>query len=294
MSQPAQDYIAAFRRGEDFTPPAKGVFLNGQPDPAALKLLGQELASAAPSVREKVVELLVNMAVRTDPLTPRGAEVLRHREILALLAGPGLAKPDLGREAAMDALRKLATHDALAPFGAAFVKSLDEAPAEEGFLLVAKAKPPQGRALVERLAGSARWKDVEAVRIARAALGAQDLEDEYIKAATEATEGKALATALGSLGLIGTRRSLTALAKQLRTPVTINVPGAYEKSVRLNVLEALLYNFPDQTVLYPNNIIRDSDYAAAEEFCIRTFGVTYATPRPPFLTYRGYPIPRPE
>src|SRR6476661_1427772 len=91
ISQSAQDYIAAFRRGEEFTPPAKGVFVNGQPDPAALKILGDELTTGQSSVREKLVHLLVDMGVQTDPLTPKGAEVLRHPQIIALLAGPGLA-----------------------------------------------------------------------------------------------------------------------------------------------------------------------------------------------------------
>ena len=77
--------------------------------------------------------------------------------------------------------------------------------------------------------------------------------------------------------------------RRIRSPMTILVPNAYEKSVRLNVLEALLYNFPDQTVLYPNNIISEKDYTAAEEFCTKTLGVTYTTPPPPFMTIRGFP-----
>jgi hypothetical protein len=291
MTKSAQDYIAAFRRGEDFTRPTTGVIVDGQPNGAALQLLGQELAVADPSVREKIVALLVDMGLRTDPLTPKGAEVLRNPQIIALLAGAGLAKPDLGREAAMDALRKLVTRPDLARFEDAFVKPLVDAPTEEAFLLVAKAKPQKAKVLVDRLAKSPQWKEVEAAKIARAALGAKDVEDEYLAAADAATDGKALARALGPLALMGTPRSLKAIAERLRTPLTIHVPGAFEKSVRLNVLEALLYNFPDQPVLYPNNINAEADYTAAERFCTQTLGVTYKTPPPPFLTYRGYPIP---
>jgi hypothetical protein len=294
ISQSAQDYIAAFRRGEDFTPPAKGVFVNGQPDPAAVKILGDELATAGPSVREKLVALLVAMSVQTDPLTPKGAEVLRHPQIVALLAGAGLAKPDGGREAAMDALRKLATPATLSKFDAAIVKALEESPSDEAFLLVAKAKPKNAKALVDRLAAMPQWRSQESVRIASAALGATQTEDAYLKIADEATDGKVLAKALGPLALMGTPRSLRAIAGRLRTHLTIDVPGAYEKSLRLNVLDALLYNFPDQTVLYPNNIIKESDYTAAEHFCTKTLGVVYTTPPPPFMTYRGYPIPRPN
>ena len=172
-----KDYIAAFQRGEDFTPPASGVFVDGRPDRAGLQLLGQELAVANPEIRENIVALLVDMGLQSDPLTEKGAEVLRFPQIISLLAGAGLVKPDLGREAAMDALRKLVTQAHLASFADSFAKALEEMPSEEAFLLVAKAKPQHAKALVERLAASAEWKEVEAARVARAALGAEDVED---------------------------------------------------------------------------------------------------------------------
>lgn len=294
MPRTAQEYVAAFERGEDFTPPATGVIINGRPDSAALEILGKELAVASPPVREKIVALLVDMGRLTDPLTPKGADVVRNPEVLALLAGPALARPDLGREAAMDALRKLVTRSDLARFDDAIVKTLESAPSEEAFLLVAKAKPPRAAEVVNRLAALPAWKEAEAVRIARAALGDQNVEDEFLALAANAeraNNGEALSHALGTLGLIGAPRSLKAIAQRLRTPSTIHIPGAFEKSVRLSVLEALLYNFPDEPVLYPNNIIREADYTAAERFCTATLGVTYLAPPPPFLTYRGYPTP---
>ncbi len=294
MPKNAQDYIAAFNRGEDFTRPLTGLLIAGQPDGAALQVLGQELAIASPTVREKIVALLVELGLQTDPLSPKGAEVLRNQQIIELLAGSGLAKADLGRNAAIEALRKLVTPSNLGRFEEVFVKTLLSAPTEGAFLLVAKAKPRSEIELVDRLARSAKWKEVEAAKIARAALGANDVEDEYLAAAEAAPDGKAFAKALRPLGLMGTPRSLKAIAERLRTPLTIDVPGAYEKSLRLNVLEALLYNFPDQPVLYPNNILTEADYTAAERFCIRTFGVAYPNPPPPFMTYRGYPSPLPR
>ena len=113
--------------GQDFVPPAKGVFADGRPDDEALALLGKALEAGSPTVRENVVKLLVDMGRSTDPLTPEGADVLRHPRIIGLLAGTGLARPDLGREAAMDALRKLVSSRALAPFGEAFADTLGKA-----------------------------------------------------------------------------------------------------------------------------------------------------------------------
>ena len=294
MSKSAQDYIAAFQRGENFNPPATGVFVNGQPDEAALQILGKELAVANPNVRENIVRLLVDMARRTDPLTPKGADVVRHPQILTLLAGPGLSKPDLGREAAMEALRKLVTQQDLARFDSAITNALAEKPTSEAFLLVAKAKPEKAKELVDRLAALPEWNNEESAKIARAALGATEVEDEYLAAADAAQDGKSLARALGPLGLIGTPRTLKAIAERLRSPLTIEISGHMPggvKSVRLNVLDALLYNFPDQPVLYPNNINRDEDYRAAERFCTERLGVTYKTPPPPYLKYGNIPVP---
>jgi hypothetical protein len=294
MSQ-ARSYIDAFTRGEDFSPPSKGLVSGGQPDPAAVALLEQALVRASPAVTENIVALLVDVGLATDPLQPKGAEVLRHPrilEILAWVARRGAA--DLGREAATSALRKLVTPADLAPFGDGFAAALDAEPTEEAFLLVAKAKPQAAKPVVERLVRSPQWKGVEEARIAHAALGAEDVEDEFLRLATDAEragDGKALARALGSLALIGTPRSLRAVAERLRTPLTISIPGAFEKSVRLSVLEALLYAFPDQPELYPNNIIEESDYTAAEAVCTRLLGVRYQQPPPPFLTIRGAPIP---
>ena len=293
MSDNARDYLAAFQRGEDFTPPATGVFTNDQPDESALKLLGNELAVASPNVRDNIVKLLVDMGRRTDPLTRKGADVLRHPRILALLAGPGLAKADLGRETAMEALRKFVTPADLAGFEIAFTQVLEQKPTTEAFLLVAKAKSAKAKELVDRLSRQPQWREVQAARIARAALGSTEDEEQFVASAEAANDGETLARALGPLALIGTPRSLKAIAERLRTELTIEIPGHMPgrnvKSARLNVLEALLYNFPDQPVLYPNNVNRDEDYRAAERFCIEKFGVAYRDPPPPFLKYATLP-----
>ena len=293
MSQAAHDYIAAFKRGEDFSPPAKGVYVNGQPDPAAVEILSKELAEAAPNVRENIVLLLVEMGRTTDLLARQGADVLRHPEIIEALAGPGLARPDLGREAAMDALRKLVTQRDLAQFDAAFTNALALEPTEEAFLLVAKAKSFKSKDLIERLVKLPRWQDLEAARIARAALGNEEDEKKFLDAAARADSGEELAVAIGPLALMGTERSLRFIGEKLRSPWTIDIPGHMPgrsvQSVRLNVLDALLYNFPDQPELYPNNINRDEDYRAAERFCTERLGVVYRESPPPFLKYGNIP-----
>lgn len=293
MSEAARNYIAAFQRGEDFKAPANGVYLQGRPDPAALDTLAEALGKEDPNVRENIVDLLVEMGVSTDPLQRSGAETLRHPQILEILAGPGLAKPDLGREAAMDALRKLGTRTDLAKFGEQFANTLALEPTEEAFLLVAKAKPARAKELIERLLKLPRWENLDAARIADAALGNTEEEQKFLSAATEAKTGESLAEVIGPLALMGTERSLMFIGEQLRSPLLIEIsghmPGRSVKSVRLNVLDALLYNFPDQPEFYPNNIHRDEDYRAAERACSERLGVVYRNAPPEFLKYGNIP-----
>ncbi|MEM9455118.1 MAG: hypothetical protein AAGF11_13135 [Myxococcota bacterium] len=293
----AQQYINAFERGEDFTPPAQGMITNGEPDPAELERIEKALPHASAAVTENLVTLMVDVALSTDSLKPAGAEVLRHPRTISLLVQiAGRDQPDLAREAAMSALRKLVTPAQLAPHGDIFTQALDRGPSEEAFLLVAKAKPDPAKPVVEYLVGTTRWRGAEEAQIAHAALGDTTQEDRFLEALEQAetrADAEAVTRTLGSLALIGTPRSLRAVAERLRTPLIFSVPGAFEKSVRLNVLEALLYHYPDQPILYPNNIIEESDYTKAEVFCTQTLGVTYSQPPPPFLTYRGAPLPMP-
>lgn len=297
MSKSAEDYISAFKRGEDFVPPAKGVFVNGRPDDTALDAFGKELPVAAPNVRENIVKLLVDMGRSTDPLEKSGADVIRHQRILELLAGPALAKPDLGREAAIEALRKLTTQRDLARFENEFTNALAEEPTAEAFLLVAKAKSYKAKELIERLIALPRWKEMEEAKIARAALGSKDDEDSFIVAATAAAakDGVSFANAIGPLALMGTPRSLKFIAEHLRTSLMIDIPGhgpgRSMQSARLNVLDALVYNYPDQPVLYPNNINQDGDYRNAERFCTESLGVTYKDPPPPYFKFGNVPEP---
>ena len=289
MPRRVHDYIAAFEKGEDFQPPSTDLIVNGQPEAASLQVLAQALDSKPAEVREQIVLLLVDLGLRTDPLTAAGAEVLRHKEIIRILVEHALQPADLGREAAMDALRKLVRSEDLAPYGDRFTKELRAAPSQEAFLLVAKAKARSAAGLVETLVHAPAWADVEAARVAHAALGDTATEDEFLARGQAASTGQDLARALAPLALIGTERSLKAVAQRLRSPLIITLPGAHDKSVRLDVLDALRYNYPDEPVLYPNNINDDSDYAAAEQFCSRKLGVVYSEARPPFVTYVGHP-----
>lgn len=69
----AQNYIDAFRRGEDFAKPLQGLVQNHQVNRAAVAILAKELGTGTPEVREKIVWLLEAMALEAnapDPARP--------------------------------------------------------------------------------------------------------------------------------------------------------------------------------------------------------------------------------
>jgi hypothetical protein len=304
MSTAADHYLEAFRRGEEFRGPSTGLvvggalhapsgrMMQGQPDPAAIAQLSQELTSGSVFVRLNVVALLVDVGLQVDPGRPAGTEALRNKEIIEILVKGGLGKRDAAREATMDALRKLARPADLRPWTARFVQELEGKPSKDGLLLVAKAKGIGAKPFVEELARSPDWQKQESLKIAQAALGNRAVEDEFVRQTAQANEAKdsrQFMQSLAPLAMIGTRTSLAALARYLRTPLTFLVPGALEKSLRLSVLEALLYHYPDRPELYPNNIRTEADYKAAERLCSQELGLTYDMPAPPFMTYRPFP-----
>jgi hypothetical protein len=306
MTTPVDNYIASFRKGQEFTGHSEGLIvggklhrpsgriMQGQPDEDALEKLKKELASGDAFVRRNVVALLVDVGLQVDPRRPEGTEALRDKDIIEVLVRVGMARRDVGREAAMDALRKLVRPGDLAPYAEVFARALQEKPTEDAFLLVAKAKAMAARPRVDELAQDPSWKNNEAVKIAQAALGHRELEAAFIKQVAEAHQAgdsEKFMQSLGTLALIGTPASLRAIAGYLRTPLTFLIPGAMEKSLRLNVLEALQYNYPDQPVLYPNNIHSAAEYTAAEKFCTEELGVVFEGPEPPFMTFRPFPVP---
>ena len=67
------------------------------------------------------------------------------------------------------------------------------------------------------------------------------------------------------------------------------MPGRKRSSVRLNVLDALAYNFPEYPVLYRNNIHRMMIIVRQSGFCIESLGVTYRGAPPPFLKFGNIP-----
>jgi hypothetical protein len=59
----------------------------------------------------------------------------------------------------------------------------------------------------------------------------------------------------------------TALASRMRTKWEVELPAAFRRSVRVDILAALRYNFPAEPVLFESNTENDRGYEAVERFC---------------------------
>jgi len=288
----AQDYIEFFRQGgEYYDKKLPGLMISTQPDPQALKALGEALLTDGRDVRKKIIDLLNDVRRLSDPVYE-----LRSPEIIALMVGPGFAKTDGARDDAMDILMKYASTATLSRYGDVFLKALKEDPEGSPLMLIAKAKPKGAWEEVDRLSKLPEWKNEEAIRIARAALGDTKIEDEYIadaKHKEETGDANGLAKSFRPLVEIGTQRSLQAVCRRMRSPLITVSPGVEKRSVRLVVMDALTYAFPEEWKLLGSTApqdVSDEDYIRVERFCTKATGVRYDDlPRPPFFTIMVYP-----
>jgi len=292
---PAEAAIARFRSGERYQPPPSAFLSSGHIRAEDLQPFGDALRVERPTVGEGIVRLLADLGQRADPLYAQGGQLIREPYILTLLVDEGLIKDDLGRQASLSALQEFAPANLLKPYGRALKRDLEEHPCATAFLLIAKAKPAGAGALVGELRATPRWSKEPNARIAAAALGDTAIEKGYVAVFDAATSGEEKARAAKVLGLIGTETALKALASALRSDLTIDRPDLYfKRSVRVDILEALSYNFPGEPALYESQINDDSGYERAERFCETRLGVSWKQPRPPYLKIGGYPIPVPR
>jgi len=289
----AELHIERFRRGERFQPPARAFLTGGGVPQEELNVLAYALRTESAPVREEIVRLLADAGYRSDPLFASGGQVIRHPGIIYVLVEYGLAQPDPGRDAALETLQTYVPPDLLAPYGPQLTGDLERTPDSTAFLVIAKGKPPVAVPVVRKLLLMPRWAKQQEARVAAAALGDKGIEKDFVEMFLGAQEAKEKAKLARVLGWIGTEDALRALAGQMRTDLIFEVPRAFRRSVRLDIMAALGYNFPALTFLYENSIRNDQDYARVEQFCEQRFQVQWDRPRPPYLKIQGYPIPAP-
>jgi len=294
MTHAAEAAIVQFRKGVRYQPPPKAFLEECSLLVEELEPFGPALRRESGPVREQIVRLLADAGKRADPMYPIGGQMIRQKRIVSMLVEDGLTHEDLGREAALGAMQQYVPTEFLKPYGKVLTDDLKERPGSTAFLLIAKAKPAEAVPVVRKLMAAPRWPKELTARVAAAALGDKGIEKEFIDSFREATDPVEKARLAKVLGWIGTDAVLRALADAMRTDRVIEKLHVSRRSVRLDVLAALSYNFPDQEVLFESQILDESGYDQAEAFCEQRFGTKWDRPRPPFLTVMGYPIPMPR
>ncbi|MDR2207542.1 MAG: hypothetical protein LBE22_00995 [Azoarcus sp.] len=286
----AQDFIEFFREGgkyydKQYLP---NLMTDNRPDPEAMRVLGEALATDTRDVRRKIIALLKDIGNLEYPKYE-----LRTPEVIDLMIGPGFAKLDAARSDAMGLLSERASTATLSRYGDVFLKELKENPERISFLLIAKAKPRGAWKEVDRLSRLPERKDDPGIRIARAALGDTEIEDKYIddaKQKEDAGDAKGLVKAFKPLVYIGTQRSLRAVCQRMRSPLVV-VHSSWETSMPYEVAKALLYAFPEDADLLSLRTTKDGEeFTQVEAFCTKKVGAKYGgIPRPRFFTSRFRP-----
>ncbi len=290
----AREQVDHFRAGQLFNGNVTAYIVAGQPDAGALNVFGDALAQEPETVRIQVANLLIALGRQVDPLSASGGKLIRNPRIIHLLAQNGSSRLGQARDECLEALRRSVPGALLKDDGAALTETLQRFPDNTSLLVVAKAKPEAALPVVKEMAKSPRWAKSDYVQVALAALGDKGAEAKIVQPflSTQDPEQKAKLAIL--LGYIGTESALRAVAGEMRTPLVVTMPGVSKRSVRLDVLAALRYNFPDKLFLYENAILDDSGYARVEKFCEETFDTKWQAPRPPFLTIQGFPSEPPQ
>ena len=287
----AQEFIEVIRQGKeprgvaDMQKSLHNLMIGNRPDPKAMEALGEELATGTRQIRIEIIDLLDRIRNLADP----GYE-LRTPEVIALLVGPAFAQTDSARGLAMEMLYKYASTTTLSHYRDVFMRALKERPDGYILTLIAKAKTPEAREEVDRLSRLPVWNEpgssrYETMRIARAALGDTKIENEYLaELPREEKAGSGGARdALFPLAQIGTRRSLQEICLRMRSPLIID-DGIRQKSIRLFVMDALRYAFPERPELDSGNVRKEEDYIKVEQFCTQELGVDFrGRPRPDFF-----------
>lgn len=287
--QAARDLIDRFRLGQAFEDDVQPFIKAGQPDAGALEVFGQALDRELEPVRAQVARVLIALGRQVDPLHRSGGHLIRSLQIVRLLVEKGLARVGPARDSCLEALQTSVPGQLLRDYGPALTRSLEQAPDGTTFLLIAKAKPAAALPLVKEFARSPRWAKDENAQLALAALGEKAVENRFVQPFLTTRDPSQKAKLAKSLGYIGTETALRALASQVRSDLVIEMPRVSLRSVRLDIIAALSYNFPDLVFLWDNAITDDSGYVRVEEFCEKTFGTKWDRPRPPFLTIQGFP-----
>jgi hypothetical protein len=283
-----KEWILKFRQGEEFWGSADEFFVNGQPDQNVLVQLAEALRSEPDSVREQVCKMLVTIGRQADPLFNKGGDMIRDRQIISILVRDGLRHKDAARDFCYDNLQLAVPPVVLKEYGQPIASDLRRWPDATALLVVARGKIKEALPVVDSLMEVPGWAKERETQIAKAALGDTEIENKFIEEFRQITDPPAKAELAKELGYIGTEKTLSALADDMRSDIIWDRPGVMMQSIRVFIVGAFHYNYPENPLFFDIAVQSDEDYASIEKFCEETFGTKWTKDRPEFLWIEGY------
>ena len=306
----AQQYVDDFKKGKHFSEDERWENLNtySLTGKSSISLLTNELAKNPVDVRRDIINLLEALGLRLDSPGPDKVRVIRSHSIIEALIVGGFAKDDAADSDAIRVLTRRCRPQDLAVFSHYYIEFFKRSDFRS-LLVAAKAKTAEARPYVEDFARAAEERGTITprgpARIAQAALGNSLVEESFINdvrtAEADMPNGKSgrwydnsnekdaseVAHRINRLGLIGTKRALLVACGYLRSTLKSFIPNVSERSLRLDALKAIQYNFPDEKLLYrPTST---SEWAAIEAFCTRQLGAVFDGPTPEWEPDNLYP-----
>jgi len=240
------------------------------------------------TVREIVAKILVSTSIDSDPFLE-----MRDQKIIDILMEYGINENNSLRDFCLDSFHAHVPSDILIKYSQTLIRNFQNLqPSSEMLNIIAKAKFKELLPIVNSLMKDPYWSKQEQTLIALAALGNLKIENKFIDKFINTKDPKEKMNLAHTLGYIGTKSALKALVSEMRTDLVYEMPHAFRKSVRVEIIEALSFNYPDKTFLWDNAILDDEGYVLVEKFCEEDFGIKWTKPRPSFLWIEGYPSER--
>ncbi len=283
-----EERIKEFREGKRFRGPVDEYIANGQPMLEVMNRLNRALVEEPDEVRKEVFRMIIALGKRIDPIFDKGGDLIRDRNIIGLLIDKGLSGQDEIRDMCLETLQQSVPGPILKDFAPKIVPNAQKWPDRIANLIIAKAKMAGAKNFIDSLCEKSAGAEDQSCFIAKAALGDTIVENDFIRKFQKTTDPQEKAQSALDLGYIGTKTALTALAGEMRTELVIEMPQVMRKSVRIFIVEALHYNYPEKSFLYDNAVGDDEGYARIEAFCEQEFGTVWKKERPPFLWIEGF------
>lgn len=279
-----EERVSALARGEPYDGDFRAYLgPDGRPAPAALDLLERGLREAEGEGREEVARALLAAVEQSDPMWREGGVLVRDPRVVRALVELGPLRLDGAKELCLDALLYAVPLELLRPHAGALLDDLRAHPDATAFLLAARLHDERaGPVLDEAFALDPTWADTRESLCAAAAYGDRLTEVATVERFVQTGDPVEKSELALELGWIGTPLALRTLGEALRTPL-VQEDFPLRRSCRVEVVAGLRTTFTDAVPLFENRFTSDAAYDEAERLVADRLGVTWTTPRPPFL-----------